>query len=228
MGTVIGRTLPLAVAIAVSPLPIIVAVLILVSGQARTKSVGYLVGRICGFAVVVTVVALLVGATSGGDVLPQHPSTAASILRICFGCALIAVPVGLWRRRAGRERGPNRALQRVERVTPAGAFGIGLALVVLDVSTLVPGIMGGLDIGEARLSAARAVGAGAIFLAVALASCIAPIGAYLIAGDRLDGPLAAAKTWLVANDRTVMTVLATVVGALLIGRGIEALTTPGG
>ncbi|MBF6243887.1 MULTISPECIES: GAP family protein [Nocardia] len=225
MGTVIGRTLPLAAAIAVSPLPLIVAVLMLVSGQARTKSSGYLLGRICGFAVLVTAVAWLIGASAGRHLPPHHASTATSLIRLCGGIGLLGVAAWFGFQRGRGEAKPRKLWDRVDRVTPAGAFGLGVALVVVDVSTLVPAVMGGLDIAEARLPAPRAVGAGAIFLVIALASCIAPVVAYLVAGERLDQPLAATKTWLVANDRTVMMVLLLLVGTMLIGRAIEALTS---
>ncbi|WP_158271302.1 GAP family protein [Nocardia sp. MDA0666] len=225
MGTVIGRTLPLAAAIAVSPLPLIVAVLMLVSGQARAKSSGYLLGRICGFAVLVAAVALLIGASTAEHLHPHHASTATSIIRLCGGIGLLGVAVWFGYQRTRGVEKPRKLWDRVDRVTPMGAFGLGVAFVIIDISTLVPAVMGGLDIAEARFSAPRALGAGAIFLVIALASCIAPVAAYLVAGDRLDQPLAATKTWLVANDRTVMMVLLFLVGTMLIGRAIEALTS---
>ncbi|MBF5001222.1 GAP family protein [Nocardia sp. BSTN01] len=225
MGTVIGRTLPLAAAIAVSPLPLIVAVLMLVSGQARAKSSGYLLGRICGFAVLVAAVALLIGASAAEHLHPHHASTATSLIRLCCGIGLLGIAVWFGYQRTRGEEKPRKLWDRVDRVTPVGAFGLGVAFVIVDVSTLVPAVMGGLDIAEARLSAPRALGAGAIFLVIALASCIAPVAAYLVAGDRLDRPLATTKTWLVANDRTVMMVLLVLVGTMLIGRAIEALTS---
>ncbi|MFF0495397.1 GAP family protein [Nocardia aobensis] len=225
MGTVIGRTLPLAAAIAVSPLPLIVAVLMLVSGQARAKSSGYLLGRICGFAVLVAAVALLIGASTAEHLHPHHASTATSIIRLCGGIGLLGVAVWFGYQRTRGVEKPRKLWDRVDRVTPVGAFGLGVAFVIVDISTLVPAVMGGLDIAEARFSAPRALGAGAIFLVIALASCIAPVAAYLVAGDRLDQPLAATKTWLVANDRTVMMVLLFLVGTMLTGRAIEALTS---
>ncbi|WP_063065201.1 GAP family protein [Nocardia violaceofusca] len=225
MGIVIGRTLPLAAAIAVSPLPLIVAVLMLVSGQARAKSSGYLLGRICGFAVLVAAVALLIGASTAEHLHPHHASTATSIIRLCGGIGLLGVAVWFGYQRTRGVEKPRKLWDRVDRVTPVGAFGLGVAFVIIDVSTLVPAVMGGLDIAEARFSAPRALGAGAIFLVIALATCIAPVAAYLVAGDRLDQPLAATKTWLVANDRTVMMVLLFLVGTMLIGRAIEALTS---
>ncbi|WP_036504915.1 GAP family protein [Nocardia aobensis] len=225
MGIVIGRTLPLAAAIAVSPLPLIVAVLMLVSGQARAKSSGYLLGRICGFAVLVAAVALLIGASTAEHLHPHHASTATSIIRLCGGIGLLGVAVWFGYQRTRGVEKPRKLWDRVDRVTPVGAFGLGVAFVIIDVSTLVPAVMGGLDIAEARFSAPRALGAGAIFLVIALATCIAPVAAYLVAGDRLDQPLAATKTWLVANDRTVMMVLLFLVGTMLIGRAIEALAS---
>ncbi|AHH21267.1 putative membrane protein [Nocardia nova SH22a] len=226
MVTVIGRTLPFAAAIAVSPLPVIVAVLILVSDRARTKSIGYLAGRLGAFVAVVALVALVIGGTATRHA--QHgPSTTVSLVRVGFGCALVLIAGRLWFRRGrpGAELPTSRLLHGVDRVTPVRAFALGVALVVIDVGSLVPGIMGGLDIGEARLEPGAAIGAGAVFTAIALASCIVPILAYLIAGSRLDAGLASAKTWLTANDRTVAMVMLFVLGTMMVGRGIEALST---
>ena len=227
MVTVIGRTLPFAAAIAVSPLPVIVAVLILVSDRPRTKSIGYLAGRLAAFVAVVVVVALLIGGTTTAHHASRHgPSTAVSIVRIGLGCALIVIAGWLWRGRGrpGAELPTSKLLRRVDQVTPVRAFGLGVALVVVDVGSLVPGVMGGLDIGEARLATGPAIGAGAVFTAIALATCIVPILAYLIVGSRLDEGLASAKTWLTANDRTVAMVMFFVLGTMMVGRGIEALS----
>ncbi|WP_227980114.1 GAP family protein [Nocardia spumae] len=227
MVTVIGRTLPFATAIALSPLPVIVAVLLLVSDRARTNSVGYLAGRVIAFVGVVVLVALIIGGTSAARRTSRHGhSTTVSIVHICLGGVLILIATWLMYRRGrgGPESQTARLLRRVDGITPVRAFGLGVALVVIDVGSLVPGAMGGLDIGEARLSTGSAIGAGAVFVGIALASCIIPIVAYLVTGSRLDGRLAAAKTWLIANDRTVAMVLLFVLGAMMIGRGIEALS----
>ena len=53
---------------------------------------------------------------------------------------------------------------------------------------------------------------------------IAPVGAYLGMGDRASHVLDGWKTWLDANNATVMVVLFLVFGMSLIGKGIGGLS----
>jgi hypothetical protein len=62
-----------------------------------------------------------------------------------------------------------------------------------------------------------------LFTLVAAATVVIPVVGYLVAGDRLDGPLDTAKTWLMDNNSTVMAVLLLVFGAVLVGDAIEIL-----
>jgi len=54
-------------------------------------------------------------------------------------------------------------------------------------------------------------------------SVAAPVIAYRLARQRASAWLTGLKTWLVANNVTVMVVLLLVIGVVLIGKGIEAL-----
>ena len=49
--------------------------------------------------------------------------------------------------------------------------------------------------------------------------------AYLIAPESMAGPLQRMREWLAANNATVMSVLLLVIGVVLIGKGIAALSS---
>jgi hypothetical protein len=51
----------------------------------------------------------------------------------------------------------------------------------------------------------------------------APVVVYFALGDRADAMLASWKTWLIANNATVMMVLFAVLGAKMIGTGLGVL-----
>jgi len=48
--------------------------------------------------------------------------------------------------------------------------------------------------------------------------------AYLVASERMRGPLDRLRAWLDANNSAVMGVLILVIGVLLIGKGITGLS----
>jgi hypothetical protein len=54
---------------------------------------------------------------------------------------------------------------------------------------------------------------------------IAPVAVYFAMGDRAARVLGGWKTWLSANNATVMFVLFLVFGVVLIGKGISGLST---
>lgn len=72
----------------------------------------------------------------------------------------------------------------------------------------------------AGLSTGQAIVAVLIFVLIASASIIAPVVVYLALGDRSAEVLSGWKTWLVANNSTVMTVLFAVLGAKMLGAGL--------
>ena len=51
-----------------------------------------------------------------------------------------------------------------------------------------------------------------------------PVIAYLVASDKMRGPLNRLKAWLEANNATVMGMLILVLGVVLLGKGISGLT----
>ena len=65
MGTAVGEILPLAVGVAISPVPIIAAILMLLSPQAKSTSLGFLVGWVAGISIAIVVFTLLSSVLAG-------------------------------------------------------------------------------------------------------------------------------------------------------------------
>lgn len=80
----------------------------------------------------------------------------------------------------------------------------------------------GVAIGTAGLSVGADVVVIVIFVIVAASSVAIPVIGYLVAADRIRGPLDSLRGWLVGNNATVMSVLLLVIGVVLIGKGIAA------
>ena len=52
---------------------------------------------------------------------------------------------------------------------------------------------------------------------------IVPIAAFLVDRERMVGPLDRARSWLVQNNDTIMSVVFLVIGSMLIGAGVGQL-----
>lgn len=224
MGTAIGEILPLAVALAAGPLPIIAIMLILVSEDARAKGVGFVVGRIAGLALIVTV-GLVIFTLIDDPALGHrngHPRPAISVARIVVGVVLIALAYRMWRRRNEPSR-PSALTRRVDGLTAKGSVGLGLTVSVVDPASLSLGFLCGVDIAAARLPVPTAVVVVAAFVAVSTLTITVPLTGYLAGGQAARDRLVGVKSWLQSNEKAVMMAVFLLIGAMLIGRGIRDL-----
>ena len=226
MGGVIGELFPLAVALATGPLPIIALMLILASDGATAKGFGFVGGRMTGLAVLIG--GALVIASAVDDPGPGHrayPSPVVSIIRIVVGVALLALAARMFLRRGTTPSGePSRLARHVDGVSARGSFGLGLAVTAIDPASLSIGVLVGVDIAAARMSAPGDVAFVMVFVVAATVNVTVPLLAYLVGGEAARTKLTALREWLQANEKTVMMVLFVMIGAILIGRGIRALS----
>ena len=74
--------------------------------------------------------------------------------------------------------------------------------------------------GTASLSTGEVAVVVAVFTVIAGASVMVPVVGYLVARDKMSGPLQSLRVWLVHNNATVMAVLLLVIGVTMIGKGI--------
>lgn len=217
---VLGQILPLAVGIAISPIPIIAAILMLLSPKARSTSVGFLAGWLAGILATVVVVSLLASVIPQGDPDAQKPVT--GVIQLLLGTAALTLTVVQWRKRPrdGAEPTLPKWMSAIETMTAARALTLGLALSALNPKNLLLGLSAGVDIGAGELGFAEQAVVVAVFVIIAAITVAGPVIAYLVAADRMKGPLDALRAWLVRNNSTVMTVLMLVLGTNMIGKGL--------
>lgn len=220
MAAVIGEALPLALGIAISPIPIIAAILMLLSPKARVTSVGFLLGWVIGIVAAVTVFALL------SSVLPEDDPDASRPIRgtiqLVLGALLLLLALGQWRKRprAGEPAALPKWMQAIDTLTFPVAFGLGFLLSALNPKNLLMAAGAGVAIGSAALPAGSVVLVVAVFTLIAASTVIVPVVGYLIAADRLRGPLDALRGWLARENAVIMTVLLLVIGVSMVGKGI--------
>jgi uncharacterized membrane protein len=62
-----------------------------------------------------------------------------------------------------------------------------------------------------------------VFTAIAASTVAIPVLGYLVAAEKMRGPLDSLKKWLQDNNATVMATLILVIGAVLVGKGVSGL-----
>lgn len=220
MGAVIGDILPLALGVAISPIPIIAAILMLLSPKARVTSVGFLLGWVLGIVVAVTAFTLLSSVLPDSD--PDASKPIQGVIQLILGALLLLLAVRQWRGRpkAGEEPTMPKWMQAIDKVTFPVAFGLGFLLSAVNPKNLLMAAGAGVDIGSAGLDTGSIVLVIAIFTLIAASTVLVPVVGYLIAADKLRGPLDALRVWLGKENAVIMAVLLLVIGVSLIGKGI--------
>lgn len=223
MGDAIGQVLSYGVGVALSPVPIIAVVLMLATARGRVNGPAFIVGWVVGIAVVGTIVLLV---ASGGDASERgSPATWVSILKLVLGALLFAIA---WKQFKGRPRGDQEPrlpgwMRTIDRFTPQRAVAMAVALSAINPKNLV------LVIGAATAIAQTGAGGGdqavalAVFVLVATLGPGLPVAIYFTLGDRATRILDELKTWMARNNATIMTVIAVIIGAKLLGDGISGL-----
>lgn len=223
MGEAIGATLGFAMGIAVSPVPVAAVILMLFSGRARSNSVGFAIAWVVGIATVLVVTFLIPGL--GAD--QGSPSQTTGYVKLALGVALALLAVRVWRRRPGPGEEPHTPgwMARIDDMRIGAALGMGFALSALNPKNLALAVAAGATMQSVGATGSALYGAAAVFTLLAGLTVLLPVIVFLIAGDRMAGPLQAAKDWLLGNNSTVMAVLLIVFSASLVGDGIQILSS---
>ena len=214
----LGELLPLALLVALSPVSVIPAVvLVLHTDHPRPTGLAFMVGWLLGLAASTAVFVQLPHLIDSlGESPPWMPW-----LRIGIGVLLIAFALGVWMTRKRTTR-PPALLNGLSRITPAGALLIGFGLVVANPKVLVIDAAAGLIIGTSAAGLAVWI-AVAFYTALAGSTVIAPVLAYVIAGERVDDQLERLRDWMQREHAAVTAVILLIVGVLLSYTGIRAL-----
>ncbi|MEU6479162.1 GAP family protein [Streptomyces sp. NPDC047017] len=224
MGKVLGDVLGLAAGVAISPLPIIAVILVLATPRGRLNGVLFTVGWLLGLAVLGAV--MLAIASPARASAHHHPATWVGALKLALGLLLVLFGSRQWHR---RPRDPSQAqlpkwMGAIDRLAPIKVFGLGLALAALNAKNAPLTIAAGAAIGSAGLPVAQQIGALAIFVVIATLGLLAPLGVFLLGGERAKSTLGNWKDWAAQHNVAVMAVLFFVLGLKLVGDGISVLT----
>ena len=223
MGKVIGDILPYAIGVAISPLPIVAVILILGTPKARSNGPIFLAGCIAGTVIAGTIALVIADAIgiSKGD-----PSTAANAFKLLLGVLLLFGAFRNWRKRPkpGDEPKMPKWMEEIDRFTWPKSLGFGMAVTGLNPKNLALIVAAATAIAQSGIAVAQQAGALAVFVVIGVLGVTFPLVVYFTMQTRAARILDDWKTWLTANNATVMTVLFLVFAAVLIGKGIMGLT----
>jgi hypothetical protein len=224
MGSAIGEMLPLAIGIAISPIPIIAIILMLITPKARSNGLAFLGGWLLGLAVVGTIV--LIVANTAGIATSSGPSRTVSLIKLLLGLLLL---VAAWRQfgkrpKPGEEAPMPKWMRALDGFTPTRSLAIGALLSGVNPKNLILNATAAAGIAQAGLSGVQQAVVLILLIVVGSLGIIAPVGVYFAMGDKAAPVLDGWKTWLAANNATVMIVLFVVFGVSLIGKGIGGLS----
>ncbi|MEV0803730.1 GAP family protein [Kribbella sp. NPDC050281] len=216
----IGELLPLALGVAISPVPIIAAILMLLSPNAKTTSIGFLIGWIAGIVVAVVAFTLLSSLLSEND--SDASSPVKGTIQLALGVLLILLAAKEWRARPRGQEEPElpKWMSAIDTLTTVKGLGLGFLLAALNPKNLIMAAGAGVAIGGGNLGTGNTVVVILVYTAIAASTVAVPVIGYLLAADRLAEPLEALREWLVRENTVVMAILLLVIGVVMIGKGI--------
>jgi hypothetical protein len=224
MGGAIGEMLPLAIGIAISPLAIVAVILILTTPRARTNGLAFLGGWLLALAVVGGVALAVTDAAESAD--SSGPRTIVAVLTIALGVLLLVLAWRGFRSRPapGEEAPLPKWMAALDRFTPVRSLAVAALFGGVKPKNLILAATAAAGIAASGLGGAQQVVVLLLLILVASVGIIAPVAVYFLMGEEKSAQILGGwKTWLVANNSTVMIVLFVVFGVVLLGNGIGGL-----
>jgi threonine/homoserine/homoserine lactone efflux protein len=223
MGAAIGEILPLAVGVAISPIPIIAVVLMLSTPKGKGNGLSFLLGWLIGLGLVGVIVLLVAdpaGASEDGG-----PAMWVGWLLLVLGVLAVLIGIRSWR---GRPRGDEEPplpkwMSAIDQFTPGRSLGLGFLLAALNPKNLTLTLAAAASIAAGGLSSTDSYIVLAVFVLIGTVGLAIPIGIYFLGGEKATETLAEIRHWLAINNATIMAVLMVVIGAKLVGSGMQVV-----
>jgi threonine/homoserine/homoserine lactone efflux protein len=216
----VGQLLPVGLAAAISSVPITVMILILLSPRRKVAAIPFLLGCLVGMIVVVAVATLAAQALP--EPRPRQPPTAAGVIEIMVGGALIGLGIRTWRRRdrSGKSDRPPTWGAAVDSLGPARALGLGLILDLRPKNLLLATVVG-LQLHVASLNPGDTIMVAGLYVLIATSTVTVPIVMTILAPRRMEPRLAAAAKMLAADGPIIGAAVLIMIGIVVIGAGLQ-------
>ena len=223
MGSTISELLPLAIGIALSPVAIIAQILMLFGKRARSNGPAFMLGWVLALAILgsIMLVAADTGELGGGGT----PGVISYVIQLLLGLLFLFMAYRSWKSRSAPGEEPKLPAWVATLDSFSAGKSFGLAALLSSTSPKNMGLLAAacILIAQGGLTGAQSWIVLAVFVVVACISVIAPVLYYFIAGASAEKTLTGWKTWLAANNSTVMLALFLILGAKLVGAGLGGL-----
>jgi threonine/homoserine/homoserine lactone efflux protein len=218
----VGSLLPTAAAVALSPFPVIAVVLMLGTPRARSNGPMFALGWLVGLTAVIAIVITVAGGASDPD-----SSTADTVEwgKVVLGVVFLVMALRQWRKRPrGDEETTMPAwMAAIDGFTPVRSLGLGVALSAVNPKNLVLTMAGAATIARAGLPADEEILAAAIFIVLASTTVVGCVAAYLVATEKVEGPLARLKDFMAKHNTAIMVTVLLLLGLKILGDGLGAI-----
>lgn len=222
----LGDTLWIGLAIALNPVAIVISILIANRPDPRRNGVAYVLGWLCGLALLVALPAFVLHEHFGlRNSMPPAIGERFALFRAALGVLLLLAAVVALRR--GPLPGDQPADPRWSRIIEGGGvgrvFGMGAFVSTVNFRNLVLLAAAASVIGQAQLDDPGVVLVVALFVTIATLGILVPLLAALFGGAAVDARLRAVADWLTRNMGLITGVMMALFGALLLTRGLQGL-----
>ena len=208
----------LALTITLEPLPIIGFILVLSTDRGARNGAAFIAGWMaCFFAMIAATLAL-----TGGDPVKTSsaPATGGLVVSALIGAGFLVLA---WTRYRHPKTGPQKEpswMKRLDGLRPGGAALLG---VLLQPWPLVAA--GAIDVSQAQLSNAWSIVGLVAFCLLGSASLLIMEGYAIASPESSRAALERLRAWLEGHRDRAITVLAAVIGAWLLVKGVYGLVT---
>jgi threonine/homoserine/homoserine lactone efflux protein len=218
-----GEMLPAAMGIALSPFPIVAVVLVLGTRDAVRSGLAFATGWLLGIGSLTALVLLLV---SSADQAGSSDSKVVGWLRVLIGAAMIVLAGKKWATRPREGDVPHAPpwMERIDGITPGRALRLGVMLGGVNPKNIALTVSAAASITEVGLHGADKVAAGAIFVGLASCTVLGAVVLRVVARERAATFLGSVQQFMLDNNNVIMMVVLLVLGANVLGNGLEALS----
>jgi threonine/homoserine/homoserine lactone efflux protein len=207
------KILPLAVAAAINPTGILVVVALLATAK---RGALLLTAGFCTAFIAFGVVVLALGLR-----LELRPSTTSAVIDLIAAAVIAYLGArSLQKRKKPQDDDPAG---KHRRLGPGATFGAGLALAVIDFSSIIPYLVALKDMVVADAGSLAAWTALVVFLVICLFPMVAPVALTYAAPTTAQRVLDPLRRSLQQHGQTIIAVVCFVIAAYLAVKGVRGL-----
>lgn len=220
--------LPLIIGSILAPTEVMIAIMLLqLPERGVLKAIGYASG---GVVVRLAQGVLFALALSGGDLpLQSHDWHSVVLYTLLFvlGIVLLIAAYEQWRRSSVPQDTMPKWLERINRISVAEAFGIGVGQTLVSVNLWVFTLSALALIASADLGLQTAALTFLLFTILVELPVLVPILIRILLPKRSEAVLQSISGWIGQHQHVVLLVVAVVLGFFFLAKGVEGFVTYG-